>query len=279
MGGNNYAELSELLGRMVAAGEITEEQALALLLAVGDGDISDELIPLPPYLRTFEHQEEEENVRRILLALLAGGIVAALAEASRRRMAVSDRLMDWFGGEAETLAQAAGQGKISLSEFQRRAGELMRQHDLAQAYVGSRRYGQLRPAIDAALERQSVYLQRFVDQMALRRLDNTFGGPLGLGADYTPEYLAQRLNQYAGHGRRLFFEALEQYGDENGRGWVVYYVAVDDNGTCRPCHNAQGVYLPGTGPYPGEVCLGGGNCRCRRVPEWAPEIYRRLAGE
>lgn len=274
----NYFELTELLGRMVADGEITEEQALGLLLAIGDGDISDELMPLPPYLRTYQHDQEEERTRSILLAVLAGGLAAGLALAARGRTDISDQVMDWFGAEAENLARNVTSGRVSLAEFQRRAGEMMRQHDLAQAYLGARRFGRMQSVVDAALQRQSVYLQRFVDQMALRATDSAFGGPLGLGGQFTPEYLAQRLNQYAGHGRRIFFEALEQYSDDTGAGWVVEYIAVDDGGTCRPCNAAQGFYLPGTGPYPGEVCLGGGNCRCRRVPVYDPEMYQNMTG-
>ena len=82
---------------------------------------------------------------------------------------------------------------------------------------------------------------------------------------------------YSGGGRALFFEAWETSAGYEA-GWVVRYEAVDDSATCSPCRLAEGYYLPGDGPYPGEVCLGGGACRCARWPVFDETLYRQLGG-
>ena len=90
-------------------------------------------------------------------------------------------------------------------------------------------------------------------------------------------YIANRADQYAGEGWAAWFEASER--ELTGQdGFVVDYIARDDGATCSPCRFAMqdGPYLPGTGPYPGQVCLGAGNCRCERRPRFAPEEWARL---
>jgi len=80
--------------------------------------------------------------------------------------------------------------------------------------------------------------------------------------------VAQRSALYSGAGRAEWFRARELGAPD---GSLVDYVAVDDNVTCHPCFGAEenGPYKPGEGPFPGEVCLGRGSCRCRREPRAA----------
>lgn len=271
-------ELYNLLGRLVADGEITEEQAAALILALADGSL-DELLPLPPYLRTYNAPAEEDRAVDLLLAALGGGIVAWLASKSTRRTDGADLLMDQFAGEAERLARSFTSGNLTVAQFQQRLGQVTRELLLTESYLGAQSYGRMIGAVDQIMLTQSAYIQRFADQLALRRLDAAAGGVLNL-PPFSSAYLEQRIIQYSGPARSLFFRALEQFGagEESSAGWVVRYVAVDDGGTCSPCRAAVGVYLPGAGPYPGEVCAGGGNCRCRRVPEYDPELYHQLGG-
>ncbi len=275
---NHLNDLSELLARLVADGEPTEEQAAAILLTLADGDLS-EFIPLPPYLRDYATPTEDGRAIDLLIAALGGLFVTWFAARSARRTDAADQVMNQFGAEAERLAHQFADGRIPVAQFQQRLGELTRQHLLAESYLGARQYGRMTAAINQVMQTQSAYIQRFADQLALRRLNTAAGGVLNL-PDFSVDYLTQRINLYAGPGRAMFFRALEALGagDESGVGWVVRYVAIDDSGTCSPCHNAQGVYLPGTGPYPGEICLGGGACRCRRVPERDLAIYLQLGG-
>ena len=97
------------------------------------------------------------------------------------------------------------------------------------------------------------------------------------------EYLAERAAQYGGIGRAIYFMSYEalglpRQGDGSAPGVVIRYVAIDDAGTCSPCHNAQGYYLPGQGPYPGQICLGRHHCRCRRETLYDPAMYFSLLG-
>ena len=67
----------------------------------------------------------------------------------------------------------------------------------------------------------------------------------------------------------------------------VYDITVDEDSTffangvlvhnCSPCSAARGYYPLSSGPYPGQICLGGGACRCERVVIYAPEIARQFA--
>lgn len=88
-------------------------------------------------------------------------------------------------------------------------------------------------------------------------------------------YVGARSELYSGSGRAVWFKA-----DEKGKakGVVFYYEAVDDAGTCEPCLDAENAspYLPGEGPFPGEVCDGRGRCRCIRIPRDAPREFERL---
>ena len=71
--------------------------------------------------------------------------------------------------------------------------------------------------------------------------------PRGLGAlsAYGADYLINRMAQYGARGRAPFFQAAEQYdGESTGYGWIVRYIARDDDRTCGPCSEAQGYYCP-----------------------------------
>lgn len=99
-----------------------------------------------------------------------------------------------------------------------------------------------------------------------------------LGRPWTDAYIAARSRQYLGEARALYYRALEQRQDFSD-GYVIDYIAMDDPSTCRPCSAAarNGPYLPGRGPMPGDVCEGGGFCRCRRVSRFDPATAAELA--
>lgn len=276
-------ELAELLARLIIDGEITEEQAAAIYLAAIDGDLS-EFLPLPPYLGIGEAEQPDEEEIAILLAAIAGAAALAPHAAERRRIAGADRLQDWHTAQAGQLADDLAAGRLSVAEFQRRMIDLNNRHNAAQIDLGSagRRYRMARQAGEIARV-QAAYLQRFADQIAGRYMEQaavesghaTAGRP-----PYSADYLAERAAQYGGIGRALFFEANEAAAaaGQGAPGFVIRYIARDDANTCSPCHRAQGYYLPGRGPYPGDICLGRHHCRCRRVSVYDPAIYARLIG-
>lgn len=96
--------------------------------------------------------------------------------------------------------------------------------------------------------------------------------------DVTEAYIISRAKLYGGAGRALWYRTAEEAAPI---GWVVDYVSVDDSGTCLPCvvSEIQGPYLFGHGPFPGEVCLGRGRCRCRREPRFDRTAWELLDAE
>ena len=279
------ADLADTLARLVADGSITEEQAIAVYFAVADDSaLLDNALPLPPYAGIAAPAAQDDNALWLLVAaavgasLLRGANTPATVDRmpQRQRIAGADRLQDWHAESAARLARDLAAGSISVAEFQRRMLQINNQHNAAQVALGAgSRYRQAVAGIAAETIRQAAYLQRFADVAAghMLRAAAGMGQPLTLGQ------LAERAAMYGGIGRALFFQALEQYRQtDNGAGWIVRYEARDDDRTCSPCHQAQGYYLPGTGPYPGQVCLGGHRCRCRRIAIFDPVRYAELTG-
>jgi hypothetical protein len=154
-------------------------------------------------------------------------------------------------------------------------------HLAQQAILGN--HGRLTPTdvdrLDRTARRETRYLLRFADDVALAALS---GKPLSEKA------IVSRSEMYAGVGRAEFYQGIERHPelwprprteapDENlVDGWVAEFVALDDESTCDPCHDAQGFYPVSTGPFPGLVCLGRSRCRCRRVLRYLPRIYAQL---
>lgn len=106
---------------------------------------------------------------------------------------------------------------------------------------------------------QALYLSYFGDDLVSQLLD---------GVNISEKQVAHRSRMYAGPAIAEFYRLLESRLQD---GMVIDYIAEDDEGTCIPCAQAElnSPYLPGTGPFPGEVCLGRGNCRCERVERLA----------
>lgn len=129
-----------------------------------------------------------------------------------------------------------------------------------------------REVAQGLVQRETLFLDRFADDIAAKRAT---GQPLSEGQ------VRARSNLYTGTARGEFYRALESdwqpvVGATKEEGWCVHYVARDDKGTCLPCHRAQGWYLPGAGPLPGQVCEGRAQCRCRRVLTFDTERWRQL---
>lgn len=125
--------------------------------------------------------------------------------------------------------------------------------------------------LGATWQEQQGYLQRFAEEIAAKE---------ALGDPMSEKQVAARLKQYAGAGYSAYWrEAMRDYGE----GWVVRYHAVDDDGTCPPCHEAEeGSPYPATGPFPvpgNATCRGRGHCRCRLEPEENPSRYQELIQE
>ncbi len=279
--------LIRLLADLVADGTITEEQAAGILLFAQELSGAETMIPLPSAAPRPLDDDDEAMILALLAAATGLATVTSYADLRRlsraRRTNAADALADWHQDQAADIARSLRAGNVRT--FQQAAGSLNRIHAAAQAALGARGLPPaLRQSLTTADAESGAYLSRFVDGAGLReivsRMQPALVAALGLGAvaaQWGSDYLANRLAMYGAAGRAGFFEAAEEYDEEGaGPGWVVEYIAQDDDRTCSPCSDAQGYYLPGDGPYPGQICLGRHRCRCRRVPVYDPEIYATL---
>lgn len=280
--------LADLLARLVTDGEITEEQAIQIYLSVADdGSLLDNALPLPPYEGIANPPVDEDwpGVLWLLLATAIGlapgraGVPQAIDFAPLSvRMDAADRLQDWHTDAAMRLARDLSAGRLTVATFQRELRTLNNQHNAAQVMLGAgSRYPRMAAALSEQLTLQAAFLQRFADQIGGRLAAARAGlagfAPLSMGQ------IAERAALYGGIGRTLFFQSFEaQRQIDTGAGWVIYYQAREDANTCSRCLAAQGYYLPGQGPYPGQVCLGRHHCRCRRITVYDPARYAELTG-
>lgn len=267
-----------LLAEAVARGAIGEDDARRLLALFDAGQLDPRRLPMPTgaaldAVRTPVDADEgdgNEALAALLLLLALLGLRQQLGQhldgATRR--AARDLLRLEWERTAQRLAQRlATSGNVAEWHAAMTTG-------VRRYYVRMMTAGYGRPLtaaelgqLDAVLNRQAGYLIRFAGDVSARA---------GVGSPLAEGYLTQRSRMYGGDAWGLWHRANESEMGEVG--WVVEYVAVDDAGTCSPCGAAQGYYLPGAGPYPGEICEGGSNCRCERVLVYAPEIWRSLGG-
>jgi hypothetical protein len=268
-------EFIDLLARLVADGELTELDAADLLAEFDAGKITDvpSVLPTPEAIRPPDDGAPELALLA-LLALLASRNRPTLRPFSRgTAIGMANAAQAVFERNVTNLAAALSNGDIALANWQRSMLAEVEDHVLQQMFLANGDIV-LTPLQAARLRthvaEQGAYLQRFADQAALRT---------GQGTPFTEGYIANRSRLYGGVGRSEFFRGSEEAAvarGDVGDGWVFEYIAVDDRGTCSPCHAAQGFYLAGQGPMPGQICLGAGYCRCRRVAQYNPEMYRNL---
>lgn len=226
------------------------------------------LITLSRKGRKKAHQDTSDEMRDIVAAWTL-----------RQFLDVHEKVQDEYERRSRGFAIALVAGLLSFRAWHLAQRYHVVQHLVQQAVLGYR--GSI-PGFDidrlqALLQRELGYLDRFADQITARQLS---------GKPFSAEYIANRAEAYAGTGRGEFYRALERQRDLLSRfqpadvaddfGLVAEYIALDDNSTCNPCHQAQGIYPLGVGPFPGAVCLGRSHCRCRRVIRYDPVAYRAL---
>jgi hypothetical protein len=277
-------EYRRWLAYQVRRGELDAENAAWLLEQFDAGELDPTNMPLPTdglleSVRRPPAQQEKDGGDALLLILAALGLLTA----SRRRRTASQRLSmvdrrrtrdllraEWNATAARLAADLARTGNVQ--GWQTHMARAIRDYYTRQYTAGAGRA--LTAAewrnLDAKLIRQAGYLARFAHDAHAHA---------ATGQPYSAGYLANRSNLYGGGAWALWHEAVDdEYADQPG--WVVYYLAVDDDRTCDECMSAesQGPYLPGAAPMPGEVCQGGSRCRCSLDYRWEPETYAVLGG-
>jgi hypothetical protein len=229
----------------------------------------------------------------------------ALNAPTEQRTNIAQQALDAFDEDVRGFARQISQGTIRGRDWHSQMLVRLRQHFLQQAQLG--KGGPLTPVeldrMQDAMTEQARYLKRFADEVSVRnelaenaeevarrRLEREGREVTQEAVDdladelrgraMTEDEIAARARQYKGRAYEEYYRQVEGQLDAPS-GVVIDYEAVDDGATCGPCAQAErnGPYLPGQGPYPGTVCLGGGHCRCVRRPRQASPEAARLRGE
>lgn len=258
-------EFVRLVAMLVRRGNITAEEGAELIAYYDAQQIDPNAVPLP-----IADAVEEADQRDIIILLTWVAASAGTASLYQRQRA-RDRARLEAEQAVDQLARKLSQSG-DINAWHQGMKAVVENYTRSQAVIG---YGQ---ALDPYLSelttlytRQSLqFLYLFAGAAMARQL---------LGKPYSSPYYAARSRHYLKRGWEMYFRGAEEAirGEE---GWVIDYIAQDDYRTCGPCSTASynSPYLPGTGPYPGDVCRGGGYCRCERRRRWSPEEAAELRG-
>ena len=251
----SLAEYEELLADLVSRNVITIDEAKKLRQMFINGEINEDDIPLP----IVQAQEKNDDALLLFLSLALTGNRASLIAREAKR----EEIRQQFDAQMTALGYALAHDEISLLEWQQKARDAISGALSAQWAAGNGTEAQA--DIAEIIDEQLTYLYRFAGEAHARQ---------ALGNPYSNDYMVNRLSMYGGSVWGAWFRGNEAADYDDG--YVAHYIAVDDRRTCQACHNAAGYYRINSGPYPGEICYGGGRCRCVRVIEYNPEIARTL---
>lgn len=277
-------QLMALLTRAILDGWLTEEDASLILARYDRGELAEIDIPLAP---EDVISGDSRGIRELaLIALLASlglwliktgrsdfdVVLSSLPSlTSNLRTEIVDILQTAFEEDVRILAEEFASGGMSLGQWQIRMANRIRQHLAEQTMLGlgtDRLSSAQLSNLDAIMRRETAYLSRFADQIAVAEAQ---------GRRLSPAYIGNRAELYAGTARGEYFRASEEW--MSGRvGWIIRYETRGDENVCSPCQNADGWYLIGQGPMPGQVCLGRSRCRCVRNLIYDPVRFAELTG-
>jgi len=223
-----------------------------------------------------------------LLALSINGQVGlprvAWREAQRRiaawkieeLMRAHELLQDKFEQRNRVLAGLLFAGLIPLAAWRVAFWEMVKRLNMAQAALGAGRVPQV-VNLAEVLAREAGYVDRFAQAVFAGKVATQAEEELQKRAPVSEGSIRNRSDIYSGTARGLFYEELEAARPPEW-GWIIQYIPRDDENTCTPCHNAAGYYMANFGPKPGQICEGGGKCRCVRRSIFLPDVYRELVG-
>lgn len=271
------AEILQALAVLVQRGTLTTEQAARILQDVDAGRLTAADLPMPAALAIAPpaYNESEERNRFYALIIILGlqSQIAARQDNGLQRLPLDARLQmrDYLRAQFTVGAmRGATDGRINVRAWQAGMMEQIAGYIRRQAMAGAGAPVTLdrRPA-DQEERRQLAYLYWFAWAVAARQ---------AIGQAIPRAGVAHRSAMYQGGG----WFAWHRYNEmpAQGEDYLVFrYVALDDPNTCGPCSSHSGrYYLPGEGPYPGQICAGGGACRCERVPVYDAAIWAQITG-
>lgn len=258
----SVAEYESILADLVDRKIITLDEAASLLSRFLRGDFEEDGLPLP-----FEQASRKGDDNTLLLLFLS--LIPHPNQQSGRitlnnRRGKRDRARSMSEERIIALSVALSEGEITISEWQREMMVIVGGSITAQWMIGYGRLDGQSPMGDE-IGTQYQFLYRYASELHVLN---------ELGRQRSEEYIAHRSLSYLGAAWAAWFVGNESLG--GGDGYVSQYIAKDDRSTCNPCRSAVGYYRLGQGPLPGQICLGGGACRCERIMIYAPEIARNL---
>lgn len=258
------SELARVLFDLVQRKAITPEEMVETLRRFDAGELGDDL-PIPA---TDEGKDDEWLIALALLLLLLGiPSVRSLGKQERER---GRRLLrSRFEANTATLAASVFAGGPVARWHNSMANELSSYtRQMAIAGAGKMPKAATQAVVTERLSSEAPFLLGFATQITARRVGER---------EMSAAWINQRASSYGGTGWASYFISAEE---QQNVGWVSRYISRDDRRTCSPCSDAgrNSPYLLGEGPFPGEICYGGGGCRCRRVTVYDPVAYARLRG-
>lgn len=255
-------EFRDFLKRAVKVHFLTESEAKTLLTKFDDGEISDSELPilLKDGIKEVKSDKDLEKSLLLLLAFLqkkeyeVKTIDDVFALPYDDRENIREQLQDYFILQGQAYALKL-QDNDNVNEWQASFTQAAVDNILQQSVVGFGRFPTKKEigVLSSIVVIQTTFSSKFADEIATRQLlDNKFSS----------DAIAARSARYAGQGRAEWYKGSEADIDEE---YEIHYIALAD--ACVPCRvaAAESPYAPVEGPFPGEVCLGGGFCRCRRV--------------
>lgn len=257
------SEYEAILTDLITRKRITLDEAAVLLQRFIAGDIDETDLPI---IHADIKEEDDRGASLLLLALLGwrrrrDNVRPRLSS----RIAARNRLRDVFAEAIDKHATQLASGEKSVGEWHSQLNSYIGAMSAAQYLAGNGRY---QDAPSSTIDAQREYLYRFAAEQHARK---------EIGKPYSEQYTFSRSLMYGGSIWGAWFRGNESI--DPGAGWVAQYIPRDDGRTCRQCRSARGYYLLSSGPHPGELCLGGGLCRCDRIIIFSPEIYAKLTGQ
>lgn len=253
-------EFIRLVAMTVRRGTITAEEGAQIIALYDAQQIDPNAVPLPARQATEPNKDRRDIIILLIWITASAGLYQRQQARDRARLQAEQRL-------DQLAADLARTGDIAT--WHAEMIETVDAYIRAQAVIG---YGQ---PLDSFLDTATTLHTQHTLQFLYLYAGSAMAKQL-LGQPYSSPYYAARSRHYLKRGWEMFFRAAEHAIGEEG--WVIDYIDQDDFRVCGPCSSASynGPYLPGTGPFPGDVCRGGGYCRCERRRRWSPEEAAQL---
>lgn len=266
-------EFKAFLARAVKEKFLTSEEAVSLLARFRNHELRDADLsqPLSEAVRSLKEPKDTKKSLAGLLLILKRQYPDAtdpeeiLDLSYKQRIRIREQLQDHFISKGTALASLYALNR-NTAGWQREFTNSIYDNLIQQSSVGHGRIltKQETRTLSGIIGVQTAFSSRFADEVSARAL---------LGTYYTSEGMSARSTLYAGQGRAEWYKGSEAELED---GYVVDYLAMGD--ACAPCAGAaaDSPYLPEEGPMPGEICRGGGRCRCDRQLRFDPAEAARL---